>query len=80
MWEKIKIFFKNSEVIFMARLQMVLGFVAIALTLVDPSVLAPIIPTNYLPWFLLLNGLATEYLRRRRTVGDNMEPEEPNQA
>jgi hypothetical protein len=69
MWEKIKAFFKSSETIFWARLQTVLGFVSLALTYVDPSVVQPIFggDAQKFGWFLLANGIATEYLRRRRT-------------
>ncbi|MFE0015989.1 hypothetical protein ACFWXH_14160 [Mesorhizobium sp. NPDC059054] len=66
MWQRIKRFFKDSETIFWARLQTALGFVVVALTYVDPSVLQPIIPAQYFPWLLVANGILTEYLRRRR--------------
>lgn len=66
MWTRIKRFFKGSETIAWARLQLLLGAIAAALTYVDPAVLRPILPPEWLPWLLVLNGLATEYLRRRR--------------
>ena len=66
MWEKIKKFFYDSETVFFARFQMFIGAVAVALTYVNPSILEPIIGDSYFPWFLALNGIATEYLRRRR--------------
>lgn len=66
MWDNIKAFFKGSETIFWARLQMVLGAIAVALTYVDPSLLQPIFDPRWFPWFLAANGIATEYLRRRR--------------
>lgn len=66
MWQRIKSFFKDSETLFYARLQAALGLIAGILTYVDPSLLAGVMPAEWLPWFLLLNGLATEYLRRRR--------------
>ena len=68
MWERIKAFFKSSETIFWARLQALLGFVSLALTYVDPSVVQPIFggDAQKFGWFLVANGLATEYLRRRR--------------
>lgn len=65
MWEKIKTFFKDSETIAWARIQAVLGFLALVLTYVEPTLVAPVLG-DYAPWFLFLNGLATEYLRRRR--------------
>lgn len=66
MWQRIKSFFRGSETLAWARLQTALGLVAGALTYVDPSILAPVMPAEWFPWFLLFNGLATEYLRRRR--------------
>lgn len=68
MWPRIKAFFKDSEVLFLARLQQLLGFVAVALTYVDPKLLEPVFGNN--TWgfalFMLGNGVATEFLRRRR--------------
>lgn len=66
MWAKLRKWVKDSETIAWARLQMIVGFIAGILTMVDPSLLSPVVPAEWLPWFLLLNGLATEYLRRRR--------------
>ena len=67
MWQRVRDFFRDSETIFLARLQILLGVIAAALTYVDPAMLAPIIgEATWFPWFVLLNGVATEYLRRRR--------------
>ena len=66
MWSKVKYFFKDSETIFWARLQTVLGAAAVALTYGDPTLLEPVLGGQYFPWFLFANGVATEYLRRRR--------------
>jgi hypothetical protein len=66
MWERIKAFFGDSEVIFWARLQLLLGTVAAAVTYFDPGLLAPVLPAEWLPWAIVANGVATEYLRRRR--------------
>lgn len=66
MWIRIKAFFSGSETIAWARLQTLLGTVATVLTYVEPTVLAPIIPSEWFPLFLVANGLATEFLRRRR--------------
>ena len=66
MWQRIKEFFRDSETIFWARFQTALGTVAAILTYLEPTVLAPVLPPEWFPWFLLMNGLATEYLRRRR--------------
>lgn len=66
MWERIKSFFRGSETLAWARLQVAIGSVAGVVTYVDPSLLAGVLPAEWFPWVLLLNGLATEYLRRRR--------------
>ena len=72
MWAKIKAFFAGSETIFWARLQTILGAAAIAITYVEPTVRAPIIPSEWFPLFLFANGVATEFLRRRRA--DDLTP------
>ncbi|RWK79646.1 MAG: hypothetical protein EOR51_12115 [Mesorhizobium sp.] len=66
MWTRIKSYFSDSETIFWARLQAAIGVVAAVVTYVDPQVLSPIIPSEWFPWFLVINGLLTEFLRRRR--------------
>lgn len=66
MWSKIKAFFADSETIFWARLQAAIGVVASIVTYVDPQVLAPVIPGEWFPYFLVVNGVLTEFLRRRR--------------
>lgn len=66
MWAKLRNWFRDSETIFFARLQAFLGIVAGIVTYVQPEVLAPIIPADWFPWFLVVNGLLTEWLRRRR--------------
>lgn len=68
MWARIKSFFYGSETVAWARLQQLLGVVAVALTYVDPTLLQPVFGDN--TWgfalFMLGNGISTEYLRRRR--------------
>lgn len=66
MWTRIKAFFSDSETIFWARLQAFIGVVAGIVTYVDPAVLQPIIPGDWFPVFLVINGVLTEFLRRRR--------------
>jgi uncharacterized membrane protein HdeD (DUF308 family) len=66
MWNRIKAFFSDSETIFWARLQAFIGVVAGLVTYVEPTALAPIIPSEWFPAFLVVNGIATEFLRRRR--------------
>lgn len=65
MWERIKNFFSGSETIFWARLQVLIGAVAAAIVYFDPGLLAPVLPAGWLPWVVLANGVATEFLRRR---------------
>lgn len=62
----LKKWFSDSETILWARLQTALGFAVSVLTFVDPQLLAPVLPPKWFPILVLLNGLATEYLRRRR--------------
>lgn len=71
MWTKIKDAFYGSETIFWARLQTVLGAFAVGLTYIDPALLKPVLGDNTLGFalFMLGNGVATEYLRRRREPG-----------
>ncbi|RWM90026.1 MAG: hypothetical protein EOR84_22720 [Mesorhizobium sp.] len=69
MWKRIKKFFKDSETIALARLQMIVGLVAAVLTYVDPQMVAPILPAEWVPWLIVAHGYAIEYLRRRR-AGD----------
>lgn len=62
----LKRWFRDSETLLWARLQTALGFAVSVLTFVDPQLLAPVLPPKWFPILVLLNGLATEYLRRRR--------------
>lgn len=66
MWTKIKDFWHRSETLFWADVQSALGFLALVVTYVDPSVLAPYLSgESWFVWFVLLNGIATRYLRKR---------------
>lgn len=67
MWVKLRQWFKDSEIIFWARLQILLGAVVEIITAVDPLLLQPILG-DYFPYFLIVNGLLTEILRRRRST------------
>lgn len=66
MWDRIRRFFRNSETIFWARAQTFIGLLAGIATYVDPQLVAPVLPAKWLPVYLLVNGVLTEYLRRRR--------------
>lgn len=68
MWQRIKKWFKGSETIAWARIQAFFGAAANLLTYADPQLVSAVIPPEYvqtLAVYMLLNGLATEYLRRR---------------
>ncbi|MVB00039.1 hypothetical protein GN330_22570 [Nitratireductor sp. CAU 1489] len=75
MWQRIKRYFRDSETLFWARFQAVLGVVAGIITYVEPEVLAPLMPAEWFPYFLVVNGILTEYLRRRRASDLNGEPD-----
>ena len=62
MWDKIKAFFKNSMTIFWARVQVLLAVVWGVLSTVD---LSPILPSKWLPVWLVISGVVTELARRR---------------
>lgn len=66
MWTAIKRFFKDSETIAWARFHSVVGAAATAMSYVDPALMEPILTPHNFAIYLLLNGIATEYLRRRR--------------
>lgn len=73
MWHAIKKFFKDSEVIFLARAQMVLGALAAVVIglLADPTVNAAIqtiLTPQYVPYYVIGLGVLTELLRRRRAT------------
>lgn len=66
MWERIKRFFKESETIFWARFQMFVAVLVTVLATVDPSLFSNYVPTAYLPIYIFVSGLVTEWARRRR--------------
>jgi hypothetical protein len=66
MLQRIKKFFSDSEVIFWARLQVLVGGLAVLITYVEPSLLQKVMPGEWAPYVLLVHGFALEYLRRRR--------------
>lgn len=66
MWQRVRTFFKDSEVLFWARLQALLGFIGSITAVIDPSLLEPLLTPKGLALYMLANGLLTEYLRRRR--------------
>lgn len=74
MWNRIKTFFKDSETIFFARLQMLIGFAAGAAGAMDWGPLVGLASGGgfdkgqliSLAVVLFVQGAATEYLRRLR--------------
>lgn len=66
LWQRVVKFFKASETIFYARVNVVLGFIATAATFVDPGLLQNVLTPQAFSIYVLVNGVCTEYLRRRR--------------
>lgn len=67
-WTETKAWFKYSETIFLARIQVLSGFVLAGLANVDWSTLSGFVDFKqamYMSGGLVANGLLTEYLRRR---------------
>lgn len=65
MLEKLKAFFLNSETILLARLQAFVGVVIGVFLSLDPSLFQGYVPPKWVPIYLLVIGVATEYARRR---------------
>lgn len=66
MWSKIRAWFKDSETIAWARLQMLGGAVLTVLSATDPSLFNQYIPDCWLPLYIVGSGVLTEALRRLR--------------
>lgn len=66
MWSKIRAWFKDSETIAWARLQMLGGAVLTVLSATDPSLFNQYIPDRWLPLYIAGSGVLTEVLRRLR--------------
>jgi hypothetical protein len=62
----LKKFFKDSETIAWAWLNMAVGFVATTLTYVDPALIEPLLTPKTFAIYVLANGVATKWLRQRR--------------
>ena len=63
-WNDVLNWFQHSEVLVWARLQVLVGTVWTVLSTTDMS---PLLNPKYLTWWLIINGVITEYLRRRGT-------------
>jgi hypothetical protein len=73
MWDKIKAWFKRSETIFWARLQMLIGATTAAVLALanDPTVsdaIKHVLKPEYIPYYVIGYGVLTELLRRRRAT------------
>ncbi|WP_292239338.1 hypothetical protein, partial [Mesorhizobium sp.] len=66
MWSKIRAWFKDSETIAWARLQMLGGAILTVLSATDPSLFNQYIPDRWLPLYIVGSGILTEALRRIR--------------
>lgn len=67
MWDRIRVFFKDSETIAWARIQLVVGAVWTVLAMSD---LSGVLPAKWLPYWLILSGIITELSRRAREPHD----------
>lgn len=69
-WDKIKTWFKDSETIFYARLQVLGGILLAIVPTLNPVSWLDSALTPAQRWtaagFAVINGLVTEWLRRRR--------------
>ena len=66
MWQRIREFFLDSETIFWARLQMLGAAIIATLAAIDPMLFSSYIPTGYLPIYIFISGIITEFARRLR--------------
>lgn len=74
LWDRIRVWFHDSESIFWARLQMLIGAAVAALSLTDPALLKQLVDAfglaKWWPLLVVLAGFATEYARRAREPHD----------
>lgn len=68
MWTKIRAFFKDSETIFLARLQTLVGLVFSAWLALDHNAIAQYIESKWIPVYLIGAGILTEVARRYRAT------------
>lgn len=66
MWQRIRKFFKDSETIFWARLQMAVAAIIATLATIDPMLFSDYVPAGYLPIYIFISGIVTEFARRLR--------------
>ena len=63
-FQSIKDWFRNSETILWARVQVLVGVIWAVLSTAD---LSPVLSGKYMTYWLIFNGVVSEYLRRRGT-------------
>lgn len=61
--------FYNSSSILWARAQVLFGCIVLVITTTDMS---PWLPAKYLPIWVVINGIISEYLRRTNTKTENI--------
>lgn len=59
-------YFKDSETILWARLQMLGAAIIAVLATIDPMLFSNYIPTGWLPIYIFVSGVITELARRLR--------------
>lgn len=67
MWDRIRVWFMDSETIVWARIQFFVGAVWAVLSVSD---LSAILPAKWLPFWLIFSGIVTEMSRRAREPHD----------
>lgn len=58
--------FKDSETILWARIQMLVAALITTVAVIDPMVFSNYIPTGYMPIYIFVSGVITEFARRLR--------------
>lgn len=61
--------FYNSSNILWSRLQVLMGCIVLIMTTTD---MTPFLPAKYLPIWVVINGIVSEYLRRTNTKTENI--------
>lgn len=66
MWNSILAFFKRSETILWARLNALVGTIAVGMSLLDPALVQALLTPRNFAIYMLVNGVVTELARRHR--------------
>lgn len=66
MWKRILAWFKDSETILWARLQMFMAAVIAVLASFDMNLFSQYVPAQWVPIYVFVSGLITELARRAR--------------